>query len=135
MSFSLFYPLPAGKTYIIAALMVCAFLLEGGRRSRICQPFPHWSVPRPGRVATRLSNAMVTEHSERVTPGVISTDVRVRRHEPCSIIHLINVSRQLMNIHIFHLSDGEETEKKTQRIKLVEFKSPEDFFSIADADI
>lgn len=40
-----------------------------------------------------------------------------------------------MNIHIFHLSDGEETERKTQRIKLVEFKSPEDFFSIADADI
>lgn len=95
-----------------SGLMVCTFLLEGGQRSRICQPFPRWSVPRPGWVMTRLSSAMVTEHSERVTPGVISLDVRVRRREPCSIIHLINVSRQLMNIHAFHLSDGEETEKK-----------------------
>ena len=57
---------------------------------------------------------MVTEHLDRVALEVISLDVRVRLCEPCGIIHLINVSWQLMNIHMFHLSDCEESEKESQ---------------------
>lgn len=75
----------------------------------------HWPATRPGRVATQLSAAAVTEHSERLTLGVISQAERRwrwRRHEACSIIHLINVSRRLMNIHTFHLSDSRGGRKR-----------------------
>lgn len=72
----------------------------------------HWSVPPPGQFVTQMSPVMVTEHSDRVAVEVISLDVRVRLHEPCGIIHLINVSRQLMNIHTFHLTDCGESQKK-----------------------
>ena len=75
----------------------------------------HWSVPLPGQVMTQTSPAMVTEHSDWVPLEVISLDVRVQLCEPCSIIHLINVSRQLMNIHNFHLTGSEkESEDKTK---------------------
>lgn len=71
-------------------------------------------MPLPGQVMTHMSIAMVTEHLDRVTLEVISLDVRVRLREPCGIIHLINVSRQLMNIQTFHLNDCKESEKDSK---------------------
>lgn len=68
----------------------------------------------PGQVMTQMSTVMVTEHLDRVALEVISVDVRVLLCEPCSIIHLINVSRQLMNIHTFHLTDCQESEKESE---------------------
>lgn len=73
----------------------------------------HWSVPLPGHIMTQMSPVMLTEHFDRVALEVISLDMRVRLREPCGIIHLINVSRQLMNIHTFHLTDCEESEKES----------------------
>lgn len=63
----------------------------------------HWSMPAPAQVMTEMSRMMVTDHLEWVALEVISLDVRVQLFEPCSIIHLINVSWQLMNIHTFYL--------------------------------
>lgn len=57
---------------------------------------------------------MVTEHLDWVALEVISLDVGVRLSEPCSIIHLINVSRQLINIHTFHPTNCEESEKRVR---------------------
>lgn len=84
----------------------------------------HWSVSVLGQVMTKMSPVMVTEHLDWMALGVISLDVRVQLCEPCSIISLINVSRQLMNIHTFHLSD-------CQRIKLDELESSEECFTHA----
>lgn len=74
----------------------------------------HWSASMLGQVMTQMSTVMVTEHLDRVALEVISVDVRVQLCEPCSIIHLINVSRQLMNIHTFHLTDCQESEKESE---------------------
>lgn len=74
-----------------------------------------WSVPLQGQAMTQTSAVMVTEHLDWVSLEVISLDVRVRLCEPCGIIHLINVSRQLMNIHNFYLTESEEeSEDKTK---------------------
>lgn len=64
----------------------------------------HWSMPALAQVMTEMSAMMVTEYFEWVALEVISLDVRVQLFEPCSIIHLINMSRQLMNIHTFYLT-------------------------------
>lgn len=60
---------------------------------------------------TFMPIVMLTEHLDWVALEDISLDVRVRLCEPCGIIHLINVSRQLMNIHTFHLNDCEVSEE------------------------
>lgn len=103
-------------------LMVCTFSWKGGQRAHILSVMYHWSVSLPGQIMTHMSTVMVTKQLGQVALEVIRLDMRVQLRELCSIIHLINMSRQLMNIHTFHLSDW----RVRKRIQLVELEIPED---------
>lgn len=91
--------------------MVFTFSWKRGQRACISSAISQWSVPSPGQAMTFMPIVMLTEHLDRVALEVISLGMRVQLCEPCGIIHLINVSRQLMNIHTFHLNDCEVSEK------------------------